>query len=626
LFPNNTGELINFFLNNGINCSNIHIPYAVPDFANYLIHASQLDFHEIANNLKEKNFELVISNTISSPHGAIIANDLNIPHITYVHEHIEGDADLSAFCISNDYYMNMIESQSDHVLCCSKFVKRSLNRKTPSTILYPHNFSFKLIEKNYFDPEKAFNILVIGVKSVRKNTHFSLSVLKALRLRGLKVHLHIIGHESTGSSKLNTQIIGKAEENVFIHPQLKNPYELLALGNCITLVCSQVEAFGLTITESLQRSIPVISSKSGGPEELLGNEYLFDVDNINQCVKSIEKVIKNYTSEINLAEKNYLKLEENNSLEIRKNTIELTIQSALKNFKKNKNFLIRSTDLALSDIATNIDRVILSETGIQLNSENLIHIEKIHPGLSVQKDIMQFDVVPFSASAQMDCLYREGFGLAIELASTFDDISRIKMAVVILGKLLEISNNPSELEILSIGDGLGVDAIRLAACGFPIDYIDYDRSNMAKIAELNFDSYKIKNEDIDIRVLNKYQKSYDAVVCLEVIEHVEDVFNFIEVLKDAVSPNGYLFISECFDGIRDRWPTHLYDNEKYSNLLPLMLAPYFNLIDLNKDPYSKPYIFQRKSTSSTTPKELFEIINEKWVSLGIVSAKNSIGI
>ena len=119
--------------------------------------------------------------------------------------------------------------------------------------------------------------------------------------------------------------------------------------------------------------------------------------------------------------------------------------------------------------------------------------------------------------------------MAIELASTFDDLGRLKMAAIIIGKIFETSKNPSEFEILSIGDGLGIDAIRFSSCGFPVDYIDYDDSNMAKIAELNFELARKKDSNIDIRVLRTSDKYYDAVVCLEVIERVEDVFSFIEM-------------------------------------------------------------------------------------------------
>lgn len=635
VFPNQQGNLIDYFLSQGAICSSINIPVALPDFTSYLSHVSVINFDEVANNLKEKNFQLVISNTIAAPHGGIIAKKLDVAHITYAHEYMDGDEDLSVVGMSNKNYMNLIEKQSDHIFCCSKFVKRSLNRKTASSVLYPHDFSQNVISNKYFSSCDEFNILVIGVKSVRKNTHFAVTVSKALRLRGHNVRIHIIGNDSTGTNKLHAQISNRNEQNIFLHPQAEDPYNHLKLGNCITLVCAKVEAFGLTITESLQRETPVVSSRSGGPEELLDENYLYDIDNVDQCVRAIEKVIFNYQDEIIKAGQQYSILQKRNYLKLNGVTLNDSIINTVKNFKKKINLPLElhisafkkviDNRITKEQLISNISKINHDEFGLNINLDPLVKTEDEYPGTSVLHDIKRFDVIPYGASENMDSLYREGLGLAIELASTFDDRARIKMAAIIVGKLLEISNYSNNLEILSIGDGLGVDAIRFASCGFAVDYIDFDNSNMAKIAELNFITAKDKDEKIDIRVLKKPNKRYNSVICLEVIEHVEDVFGFINMLKDVVSDGGYLFISECFDGIRDRWPTHLNSNEKYSNLLPLMLAPYFNLIDFNKDPYCKPYIFQRKNSDSVTPKEIFELMNDKWLSLGVMSSKASIG-
>ncbi len=636
VFPNQQGDLVDYFLSQGIACNSINVPVALPDFTNYLLHISEINFDEVANNLKGKEFQLVISNTIAAPHGGIIANKLDIPHITYVHEYMDGDEDLSVIGLSNINYMKLIEKQSDHIICCSKFVKSSLDRKIASSILYPHDFSNNLIRNTNLSDSNEFNILVIGVKSARKNTHFSVTVSKALRLRGHNVRVHIIGNDSTGTNKLRAQILNRNEQNIFLHPQTQDPFNYLKLGNCITLVCSKVEAFGLTITESLQRETPVVSSRSGGPEELLDANYLYEIDNVDQCVRALERIIFNYKEEAIKAGEKYLKLQECTYLKLNGVTLHTAIVNTVDKFKTKANLPLDLHVTAIKNLtkdsvtkeqlANNISKINQEEFGLINNVDSLIKIEDDNPGINVLQDIIKFDVIPYGASKNMDSLYKEGLGLAIELASTFNDKARIKMASIIVGKLLEISNYSSNLEILSIGDGLGVDAIRLASCGFSVDYIDYDNSKMAKIAELNFITAKSKDNKLDIRVLRKPNKKYESVICLEVIEHVEDVFGFINMLKDTVSDGGYLFISECFDGIRDRWPTHLNGNDKYSNLLPLMLAPYFKLIDLNKEPYCKPYIFQRKSSDSVTPKEIFELINDKWISLGLISSKTSIGI
>jgi hypothetical protein len=60
---------------------------------------------------------------------------------------------------------------------------------------------------------------------------------------------------------------------------------------------------------------------------------------------------------------------------------------------------------------------------------------------------------------------------------------------------------------------------------------------------------------------------------------------------------GLLFISECFDGIYDRWPTHLYLNEKFASTLPVLSAPFFKFLDVNTLPFGKPYLFSKNLTN-----------------------------
>ena len=636
IFPNSSGDLINHFILNGFNCLSLPLPASLPDFTNYVISASQINFKEVTEQLIKNNYDLVITNTIVAPHGGIIASLLNIPHITYVHEYLDKDADLTAIGISNSYYMQIIESQSDFILCCSNFVLKSLNMNTPASVLYPHDFSYSFNNRNYYNNSDSFNILLVGVKSIRKNTHFSISVLKALRLRGRKIHLHIIGSNSTGTAKLTSQLNNRNEKNITLHEHSSNPYEVIKSGNCISLICSSVEAFGLTITESLQQGIPVVASKSGGPQEILHDNYLYEVNDINKCVRSIERIIDNFCSEIEISLNIYNQLKYDQNVENEKHIVDDALAKSISKFNKNKNFGIlshiesihklRNIDISLNEIEKNICTIDTQLNNLKKNYHELITIEINNPGSSVLRDIIKYDVVPFSNSNEMDNLYKNGLGLATELASTFNDYSRIKMAATIINKLLEISHDVKNLEILSIGDGLGIDAIRFASCGFKVDYMDFDNSNMAKIAELNFDSYKLRNKDININRINARSKSYEVVVCLEVIEHIENVFDFIQMLCDSVTPGGYLFISECFDGIKDRWPTHLYINENFSNLLPLILLPYFELIDYSKDPYCKPYIFKRKINNNINSLEIFNTINDKWIALGFINSKNSIGI
>jgi 2-polyprenyl-3-methyl-5-hydroxy-6-metoxy-1,4-benzoquinol methylase len=172
------------------------------------------------------------------------------------------------------------------------------------------------------------------------------------------------------------------------------------------------------------------------------------------------------------------------------------------------------------------------------------------------------------------------------------------MIAYIVLRLQELKLSLPTPKILCLGDGLGVDSIILASAGFSVDYIDFDQSLMSRCAEQNLkNAIESHNQELKLSILKVPDSPYDAIVSLEVIEHVPDPRNFLKFMADNLKPGGLVFISECFDGIYDRWPTHLYLNEKFASTLPVLAAPYFKFEDVNTLPFGKPYLFSKNLTN-----------------------------
>ncbi len=177
---------------------------------------------------------------------------------------------------------------------------------------------------------------------------------------------------------------------------------------------------------------------------------------------------------------------------------------------------------------------------------------------------------------------------------------------------------------MALGDGIGIDAIRLASAGFSVDYMDYDSSNMSKIASFNFlSSKKISSIDLDICIINNVTQKYDAVVCLEVIEHVSSPFDFSESICNYLKDDGLLFISECFNGIENRWPTHLYTNERYSGLLPFILLKHFKLMNFNQQPFGKPFVFAKSLNNELS--DALELLLHRITMISLVNNQLDVG-
>lgn len=607
LFPTREGPAVQYFESLGVACHQLSLGWSLTSIATACLRYAAQDLDGIAQSLKPRGYDLVLTNTLATMHGGLMAAKLGLPHITYVHEYLE-HLELRPEDVSPQRYRDMVCSLSHHLLCCSGFTRAQFDPAIAASVLYPHDFSLPSAPE-LAPTDGAFNLLVIGAHFLRKNVHFSLTVAKALRLRGRAVKLQIIGSANSGSHRLLCQMKLRGNEGVYAHRFQFDPYAPFAATRRITLVCAKAEPFGLTVTESLQRGIPVLASRCGGPEELLSPECLFEVDDLDACVRAVELVMDDYAAAAKRAAERYDELRVAHGSVPAAAVVEQALAAAQADFRSRTEpagaaFFrdlrcygnVANIGIDDADIAAHIALVSQESqtpwTGQQVHE--LILREGKTPGAAVSEDLRRYDVVPFAPSAQMDALYRQGLGLAIELAATWRQAARLQMAAVMVSALLELAQSRSApLRLLALGDGLGVDALRIAGTGCRVDYLDWEDSAMSRVARLNCELAMRRNSSLNIEFVAAMASDYDAVICLEVLEHVPDVFAMLAQIAAALQTGGLLLVSECFDGIQDFWPTHLHGNERYAAMLPVMAYPCFEMVDVNRTPFGKPYIFRR---------------------------------
>ena len=636
MLPSRDGELVDRLKSMRVKCGVLPTGFSLPNPASTLLHFCDAKIKELIGQLKNLNYDLVISNTIVTLLGMLIGRGLNIPCITYAHEYLFDEKDLAPHGCTDKFYLELISHLSNHLLCASEYVKSSFFNQDKCSVLYPFAPYLEFNELQAPDVNLApFSLLVVGTKSRRKNTHFAITVLKALRLRGKDVSLHIIGSDNSGSYKLAQQYSIRGEKNVFIHPHLSEPFKIP--GKKINLVCSYSEPFGLTISESLAMGIPIAASESGGPNEILPAEFIYAVDDVDQCVRVVEKIIDNYEEYSSLSKMQYLKVLEKNSLQSRMAKASKAIELAVLDFnnasKKDAPVDLGGFEKILNPVITT-EQIIKNISDISKGSSQPVSASQIHdlvkeeiksPGFSVLRDINEFDVVPFGQSENMNHLYKNGIGLAIELLANIKDAAKQNMIAYIVLRLQELKLSIPNPKILCLGDGLGVDSIILASSGFSVDYIDFDQSLMSRCAELNLkNAMESQNKELRLSILRTPDSPYDVIISLEVIEHVSDPRNFLKYINDNLKPGGLLFISECFDGIYDRWPTHLYLNEKFASTLPVLAAPFFKFEDVNTLPFGKPYLFSKNLTNFIS-KDSFNFFDDPIFLQSMINAKARTG-
>lgn len=96
---------------------------------------------------------------------------------------------------------------------------------------------------------------------------------------------------------------------------------------------------------------------------------------------------------------------------------------------------------------------------------------------------------------------------------------------------------PGGATVLDVGAGAGAFSQRLSDLGYKVTALDIDPEKWIP-REIPF-----QRLNIDAGIRGSVDETYDAVCCLEVIEHVENAWNLLREIYSVIKPGGYLLLS-----------------------------------------------------------------------------------
>ncbi len=120
----------------------------------------------------------------------------------------------------------------------------------------------------------------------------------------------------------------------------------------------------------------------------------------------------------------------------------------------------------------------------------------------------------------------------------------------------------SRLRVLTIGDGAGFDSLYLAQCGHDVTYFEVSAHAVdfaRRLFDLSQQTIQVVRDTSAIPA-----EHYDAVVCLDVLEHVPDPRVLVAEMTGFLRPGGQLIVHAPFFLVNEDCPTHLECNRKYS--------------------------------------------------------------
>jgi 2-polyprenyl-3-methyl-5-hydroxy-6-metoxy-1,4-benzoquinol methylase len=220
-------------------------------------------------------------------------------------------------------------------------------------------------------------------------------------------------------------------------------------------------------------------------------------------------------------------------------------------------------------------------------------------GANVREALRQRGIEPYVWSDALEDFYAATDAFLYESLVWNRTEMKNDMRQWIGAHLAGVSDSPQR--ILTFGDGLGLDAYYLASVGHRVTYFDVSRQCSAFAQRLfargNLEVEMLADPDQIPR------EAFDAVVCLDVLEHVPDPVSLVGWLSELLCEGGRLVVHAPFYFLHPSVSTHLRCNQRFSGNLRRLYKP-FGLHPVDGRLFWNPIVLEkrRESSPASTPR------------------------
>ena len=248
-----------------------------------------------ARLLRQGNFDLVVSNTLTIPAGAFAARRTGIPHVWFVQEFGLEDHDFH-FDLGATRSFALMNQLSARVIANSHAVAKNLSPYIPQEKLRVVYQSVEVVPQSQptRPPEvnEVLRLISVGRLAAGKRQEDAIRALALLVKKGLNLRLTLAGPDvvSYGQEMRKlAQDLDVAQHIDFVG-DVSDPQSYL-LQSEVALICSRCEAFGRVTIEAMKAGKPVVGANTAGTAELICdgvNGFTFKMGDSEDLARKIE--------------------------------------------------------------------------------------------------------------------------------------------------------------------------------------------------------------------------------------------------------------------------------------------------------------------------------------------------
>ncbi len=211
-------------------------------------------------------------------------------------------------------------------------------------------------------------------------------------------------------------------------------------------------------------------------------------------------------------------------------------------------------------------------------------------GHTVWKELAIRGITPYRWSTALENFYVETTAFLFESVVWNRSSLKQELRQWITSYLQSNYNRP--IRVLVFGDGLGFDSAYFAGAGHDTSYFEVSELAIQFASKVHAACGQQVERLTTIEEVRA--QSFDVIVCLDVLEHVEDPAGLVQLLSSILRPDGRFITHALFWYIAPSVGTHLASNRRFSGdwkrlyrpegLRPIEATLFWNPVVLAKEP------------------------------------------